>query len=207
MGSDATHRSAQMKPENATNGLGYGNPTMLFSKVYPRGSKTPEDIERDINCREHGPTRFNDTWLVLNYFNAAFDMRVAARNVGYRGNDSLAASSLSFRLARINPISFFDVARSLINAKRMCKSNFKVILGKPYTYKQKCEGHSKVSASFYEYYAKRLVTEALTKYKGSLVVTAQQLGIKVEDVEYWMAIKVKDVMAKPVRYMPDPEEV
>lgn len=206
MGSDTTHRSAQMKLENATNGLGYGNPTALYDEIYQRGSKSPADIERDINCQEHGNTRFNDTRIVLDYFVAGFDMRAAARNIGYRGSNSVAADSFKFRLARINPRSFLDLARSLMNAKKIDRSVFKFILSKPYKYSEKCEGFSRKNDSFYKYFAKRLVTESLAKYKGNELTVAQQFGISVEDVKYWMALKVKNVMAKPIRYVPDPEE-
>lgn len=203
MGNDLTHTSAQMKTENATNGLTYGNPVALPGKVCPRGSMTKEDIERNINFREHGYTRFNDTWLVFCYIGASLDMIVAARAAGYRGNTATAAYSLRFRLARINPLSFLDIVRSLMNAKLVCKSTFKGILSGPFDYRKKCKGWSKKNANFYNYFAKRLVTEALVKYKGSLVVTAQQLCVDVETVEYWMALKVESVLAKPIRYMPD----
>lgn len=202
MGSDLTHKSAQMKEENVTNGLAYGNPV-----AYPRGSKTPADIEREINCHEHGNTRFNNTWLVLNYFDAGFDMKVAARRIGYRSNASVAATSLRARLSRINVLSIFDTARSLINANKFDKTKFKVILEKPYEYRQKCEGWAKPNSEFYEYFAKRLVVSALAKYNGRLIITARQLGVSGDTVAYWRGLEVKDVMAKPVRYMPDTEEV
>lgn len=168
-----------------------GNLDTMFCGV------TWDNIKDVYICNhEYGKTKFSDIVIVAYYFKYNFNLKQAGLAVGYSSKGQSAANGMYSRLRRINNNNLLNIARELIRANLITVTNLKKVLETPLMpagLKRGCAHKGKA----YKYYAKRIVTESLSKFEGDYNKAAKAFGVTTDVIAYWKKLVVEDIMIKP----------
>lgn len=157
--------------------------------------------ERHVGDHEYGWTRFNDLTVVAYYFKHRFALTAASIDIGYGDSGTYAetngrTAALTSRLKRINAESILEIGRSLMRYHLITKNDLKHILTDPvYPPPNPGPGTRPWKSIMYQYFAKRIVLEAIKKWGGRRAA-ARQLNVKLTVITYWAELDVADPMVR-----------
>ena len=166
--------------------LGLSLYTNLTKQLEPL--KTWEDFTYSCKTKQlHGGTKHTDLWLLTNYYREGLDADLAAEAIGYaKVKGMIIASTLYFRLRRMNITNPFVIIEPIINKSWMDRSVMRNLLSK----------QQGVHGKFRKFYARFYVLGAFKYFLGDAEKTAKTLDITKDVLKYWLQNVVPDARVK-----------
>lgn len=175
------------------------------------GITTWEDfIEQSKSRRLYGNTKLTDLPILVAIYKFELNLITASRHLGYapsvRKNGKLYYTSraLMFRLRRMNVDNIFNIIEPFIEKGIVTRENIRHILAGKTHYKR---GERLTrNNSFFKYYAKKYVTDAVCEFMDRLDSTAtydqilqlvsNHIGVSVKTLWYWLNMEVENIMVQ-----------